>query len=354
MFQGGAFAACELLTEEVHFVSFVASSPVLRSSLAVVTARSQLDRSGWQYRSLVELRVLGEVLAVDGSREVGLRPVERRLLAALVVGRSSVVRYEALAEAVWGTRVPRSAKHSLQAHVQRVRESAGDGIISTANGGYHLGSGVTIDVDAFEAAIEAATSSSEADAVTRWEEALSLWRGPPFEEIGEWPPAESERVRLVELWHRAEEELCAAALATSPSPTVVAEAERLAHGEPLRERRWALVMTALHTTGRRAEALRSFDRARRTLATELGISPGTELVRLHQVLLDDDDGPDPGLKTGPRTGRLPTAVSSIVGRDELVAQLGTHFREESSRHPDRPGRRGKDETGAGVCVTASV
>jgi DNA-binding SARP family transcriptional activator len=44
-------------------------------------------------------------------------------------------------------------------------------------------------------------------------------------------------------------------------------------------------MTALHATGRRAEALRTFDRARRALATELGISPGTELVRLHQLCL---------------------------------------------------------------------
>ena len=184
---------------------------------------------------------------------------------------------------------------------------------------------MTVDVDAFEAAIDAATSASEADTAARWEQALSLWRGTPFEEIGEWAPAESERVRLVELWHRAEEELCAVALATSPSPTVVAEAERLAHLEPLRERRWALLMTALHATGRRAEALRTFDRARRTLATELGISPGTELARLHQVLLDAGDEPEPRLATRPRTGRLPTAVSSIVGRDELLAQLGTHF-----------------------------
>jgi hypothetical protein len=97
---------------------------------------------------------------------------------------------------------------------------------------------VTVDIDAFEAAIDAATSTSETDALACWEDALSLWRGTPFEEIGEWSPAESERVRLVELWRRAEEEQCAAALVTSPSPTVVAEAERLAHAEPLRERRW--------------------------------------------------------------------------------------------------------------------
>ena len=114
-------------------------------------------------------------------------------------------------------------------------------------------------------------------------------------------------------------------------------------------------MSALHATGRRAEALRAFDRARRTLATELGISPGTELVRLHRSCCDDDDEPDPARATRPRTGRLPTAVSSIVGRDELLDPAGNSTSADGrARHPDRPGRRRKDETGVGVCGTAAV
>ena len=85
-------------------------------------------------------------------------------------------------------------------------------------------------------------------------------------------------------------------------------------------------MTALHATGRRAEALRTFDRARRTLATELGISTRTQsssgCTRSCSTTMTNRTA---GLEARPRTGRLPTALSSIVGRDELLAQLGTQF-----------------------------
>jgi DNA-binding SARP family transcriptional activator len=99
----------------------------------------------------------------------------------------------------------------------------------------------------------------------------------------------TERVRLTELSAIAREERCAAALAVGASDDVVAEAEALVQAEPLRERRWVLLMQALDGAGRRGEALRTFDRARRTLAVELGISPGHELSRVHAWLLDDHD-----------------------------------------------------------------
>ena len=100
--------------------------------------------------------MLGEVLVEVNGAAVRLRPAERRLVAALAVGRSSALRYEALAEAVWGDRVPSSAKHSLQSHVRRVREAAGDGLVQTVTGGYCLDAGVNVDIDAFESAMERA------------------------------------------------------------------------------------------------------------------------------------------------------------------------------------------------------
>ena len=219
--------------------------------------------------------MLGEVLVVDGSREVGLRPVERRLLGCS--GRSAGRRWCAMRH--WPTPSGVRRSHARRSTPCKPTCDA-SARVSVPGSSARRAAAIT------SGRVSPSTSTPSKPRSTlpprparptraaRWDEALSLWRGTPFEEIGEWAPAESERVRLVELWHRAEEELCAAALATSPSPTVVAEAERLAQLEPLRERRWALLMTALHATGRRAEALRTFDRARRTLATELGISPG--------------------------------------------------------------------------------
>jgi predicted ATPase/DNA-binding SARP family transcriptional activator len=266
----------------------------------------------------VEVRVLGDVHVVDGSRAMEPRPLERRLLGALVVSRPSALSYDALAEAVWGQRVPRSAKHSLQAHVQRIRALAGPDLVVTAHSGYRLGAGIVVDADSFERAIDRASSSSAAEALGCWDLALSMWRGIPFGDLDDWAPAGIERTRLVELWNRAAEERCAAALAEAPGADVVAEASRLVQAEPLRERRWALLMSTLDATGRRAEALRTFDRARRTLASELGISPGTELAQLHEALLRDR----PVISVPTPRPALPYIVTSIVGRDEQLDALG--------------------------------
>ena len=169
----------------------------------------------------------------------------------------------------------------------------------------------------------------EADTGARWDQALVVVATAHRSTIsgsGRQPIA-TGRDWSRSCSHRAVEERCAVVLRyvadpatdASPRPNGLRTSNRSVNGA----RR--VLMTALHATGRRTEALRSLDRTHRTLATGLGISPGAELARLHQVLLDADDESEPRLATRPRIGRLPTAVSSIVGRDELLAQLGTHF-----------------------------
>ncbi len=55
--------------------------------------------------------------------------------------------------------------------------------------------------------------------------------------------------------------------------------------EPLREHRWAQLMMALYRSGRQGDALRAYQRARETLALELGIDPSKELGRLEEAIL---------------------------------------------------------------------
>jgi DNA-binding SARP family transcriptional activator len=261
----------------------------------------------------VEVRVLGTLEARVGSDPIALRPAERRLLAALVACRPSPVRYDALAEAVWGEAVPRSATRSLQTHVLRLRSALGVDAVVTAAGGYRLAEAVAVDADAYAKALRDATTLDGADGLTAleaWDAALGYWHGTPFDELGDWPPAVAERARLVELWHDAREQRCAVALTVRPAGDTVAEAEAMVLAEPLRERRWALLMTALDAAGRRPDALRAYDRARRTLANELGISPGTELSRLHASLLREDVEADaPSAVRGNR----PAAVATNIG-----------------------------------------
>ena len=67
--------------------------------------------------------------------------------------------------------------------------------------------------------------------------------------------------------------------------TVVPELESLTARYPLRERMWANLMLALYRSGRQAEALSTFERARQVLVEELGADPSPELQRLHEQIL---------------------------------------------------------------------
>ena len=273
--------------------------------------------------------MLGELHADLAGRTIEFRPAERRVLAALAVCCPGPVTYDALSDAVWGDAAPRSATRSLQTHVLRVRAAAGQGTVETVTGGYRLGRAVTVDAVRFSAACRTAGDSSDgvAAAVARWDETLALWRGPPFVDLEDWAPAVAERTRLVELRHHALEQRCAVALGVLPVDQVVSDAEVLVEAEPLRERRWALLMSSLHAAGRRADALRAFDRVRRVLATELGISPGHELVELHQSLLRDTEQRiatvTPAMGTARPYGNLPAALTTMIGRDDEIVRLAT-------------------------------
>jgi DNA-binding SARP family transcriptional activator len=57
---------------------------------------------------------------------------------------------------------------------------------------------------------------------------------------------------------------------------------------PGHERLWEQLMLALYRSGRRADALTAFARARTLLAVDYGLDPGPGLRVLHQQILTDD------------------------------------------------------------------
>lgn len=268
------------------------------------------------------LRVRG----ADGSEvELG-GALERRVLTALVVRAGHVVSLDMLAEAVFGEAVPDNATIRLQNHVSRLRKRLGAGAIATVAPGYRLEVGAdALDWCHFEQLVIAATDltlTEPARAAESFEVALGLWRGRPFGDLEEWEPARALAVRLEELRRVAEEELAGAVVATGRAATVVGTLEALVADEPLRERRWMLLMTALQRTGRQAEALRTFQRARHNL-DELGLQPGPDLVALERAIavhdeslrIDPDERP-----TAPRHN-LPAAATRFVGRSAELAEI---------------------------------
>jgi DNA-binding SARP family transcriptional activator len=241
-----------------------------------------------------EVRVLGPLHVFDGAREVPIGGArERTLLAALAVRPGDALSADQLVDALWRERPPRSAAKQLQNHVLRVRKALGTDAIRTAQAGYALGGEIDVDAVRFESCVRearaAAARGDQRESVPLFADALAMWRGRPFVELDGWDGGTAQVARLEELRRSVEEEAIDARLALGAATDSVADAEALVAAEPLREHRWVQLMRALYRTGRQADALRAYQRARETLARELGIEPGPELRMTEQAVLAQDE-----------------------------------------------------------------
>ena len=79
-----------------------------------------------------------------------------------------------------------------------------------------------------------------------------------------------------------------AELAEGRHATLIGELESLTTEYPLRETFWAQHMLALYRSGRQAEALRSYHKARGHLIEETGLDPSPGLRDLERRILDHD------------------------------------------------------------------
>jgi DNA-binding SARP family transcriptional activator len=215
---------------------------------------------------------------------------QRVVLAVLLAEAGQVVSTDRLVDAVWAGRPPRRAVNTVQVYVMRLRRRIGDDVVATRGHGYELVAGAgDIDADVFERLVVAGrrelAEGRPESACPKLARAIALWHGEAFADV---PPvaalmprvAHLEQVRL-----SAEEDHVAAMLALGRHEHVVDDLSRLANLCPLRERRWVLLMRALHRCGRRSEALGVFHRARKVLRDELGIEPSAELQALQRTIL---------------------------------------------------------------------
>lgn len=165
-------------------------------------------------------------------------------------------------------------------------------------------------------------------AVASFTRALELWRGQPFEDLADWPPARFEAERLSELRRTVQEDLLEARLESGEHREAAADGVVLVAEEPWRERRWLILALAQYRCGRQADALASIRRARRTLGIDLGIDLGTELVDLEAAILAHDPDLAATVEQITTTAACPYKglaaydvddSSSFFGRDQDIA-----------------------------------
>lgn len=298
--------------------------------------------------SEVEFRVLGPVGVWTGGRRLGPATAQQRtVLALLLLNLDSVVPVEKISTALWSGSPPASARNAIQGYVARLRRvlagAGGVAEVVTSGPGYQLSvDRSVVDLYRFRDLVAKARGGDAASG--EWlREALGLWRGPAFADVaGEWLPSavapalDEERLAAVEQHLAIDVDLGRHADAIARLSGVVAE-------HPFRERSVVLLMTALHHSGRGAEALALYRDTRRRLVAEVGIEPGEELTRLHQRLLEASAGPPARSEKAPARSekaereaaankvpadkawivphQLPADVAGFVGRADSLSFL---------------------------------
>src|SRR6266511_2025416 len=284
-----------------------------------------------------QFSLLGPLSVTRDGAPIALGGQKRRaLLAVLLLDANHVVSRDRLIDALWGEEPPDTARNTIQVYVSQLRKLLPEGVLETAAPGYKL----VIEpeaVDLFEfmrlseegrTALGTGDAAGAADALRA---ALALWRGAPLADFAWEPFAQTEIVRLEELRLAALEDRIEADLSLGRHGQLIAELERLVAEHPLRERLRGQLMLALYRSGRQADALAVYQRARRTMVDELGIEPGESLRRLERSILAHDpslNAPQAGA-TSPR--RVPTPPTPLLGRERELAALADLVRNEDTR-----------------------
>jgi predicted ATPase/DNA-binding SARP family transcriptional activator len=266
------------------------------------------------------ISVLGPVQVLHDGQPVDIgSPRHREVLAALVVDAGRVVSTDALLERVWGegTRGATTANlHAVMSRLRgRLRDAGEPAEVVTAPPGYRLDAPGAVDAVLFQdecARARAAHAAGDlAGARRALDEALGLWRGAAYADIGH-PFAEAEAARLDGQRLGAHELAAEIDLALGRHESVLEQLPALVAQHPLRETFRRQLMLALFRAGRQAEALDAYADVRAVLVDELGVDPGPELQALHQRILEQDPGLVP-----PAPTPAPAAASTapVVARE---------------------------------------
>ncbi|MYT28604.1 MULTISPECIES: AfsR/SARP family transcriptional regulator [unclassified Streptomyces] len=319
------------------------------------------------------IRLLGPVRYVSARGNVTRpgAPGPQSVLAALALRPGTLVTIDELIDGLYFDDPPASARrvivnyiHRLRTHLDREARAAqpgdgGDGpgraVIETMADGYVL----RIPEDRVDAlrfgqlvalARRHAHGRDPAAGAACLEEALAMWQGPALAGLP-GPFALNWRRTLGEQLASALEYRLELLLVCGRHAEAVPDIVRALKTYPYRERLHGALMLALYRSGRAAEALSAYDRARRVLAEDLGIDTSPTLRTLHAAILagdealllpsdqgDEDDVEDEagqgdegaasaaeaaraGAPAPVGPGQLPPAPCDFTGRQEQMSAL---------------------------------
>jgi predicted ATPase len=279
----------------------------------------------------LEIRLLGPFEVVAGGTPADVGGSKRQtLLALLALSNGRLVDVDTLVDSLWGEELPAAPRNALHHHIARLRAALGEQSIAGSADGYAL-KDASVDAVQFEELLVETRAALRAEdvqgAAATVASALALWRGSALQGLtgAAWFSAEARRLEMLHV--DALEEDFEVRLALGEHRELASALRSALADNPFRERLWGQLMLALYRSGRQADALDTFQEARRVLADQLGLEPGPELRGIQEAILAHD----PAIATVPavrrRRGNLPAPSTSFVGRDEALAQVAGALRE---------------------------
>jgi DNA-binding SARP family transcriptional activator/tetratricopeptide (TPR) repeat protein len=281
----------------------------------------------------LEAEIEGKPLDLGSNRQ-------RVVLAMLLLHAGRVVPFSRLVDALWDREPPATATGQVQTCVSALRRQLRDrgagGLVSTSPLGYSIQVPEgALDIANFERLAErgrvATAEHRPEDAARELRAALALWRGPAVADV-QSGLVQAAATRLNEEHLGLLEECIQLELELGRHHALVGELSELVNEHPLREVLRAQHMLALYRSARQGEALESFQEARQTLISELGLEPGERLSGLQRAILAKDSALDLSRDAETRlsTGgtdmeavpyQLPAAIADFTGREKLFNQL---------------------------------
>lgn len=297
---------------------------------------------------MLHIRLLGTPTIERNGRP--LPPFKSRKVLALLAYLALNPRAHSrshLAGLVWSDCPERKALDNLRFALWNLNEVLGTRVfqadrISVA---WRANAELTLDTDEFTRLIQAGESSPHV-----WQRLVELYRGdvlagfelPNDVLFNEW--LQRERTRLREHALDALYRLAQFHLAQCHWSDAIHTLRRLLEFDPWREEAHRLLMLALAHNGQRTAALAQFGVCKRMLATELGVPPSAETLRLYERIRRAENLP---------RHNLPPSFTPFVGRAQELAEVLARLNQPECRLLTLVGAGGIGKTRLALAVAAA-